>query len=126
MKQLFTLFLLLCLGTGVALAQKSFIKPLRFKKGTNGAMVQGVFAKGDEVHTYEIGAKAGQRMMVQLTGSHKEIVFTLGQFEQDPLVNGEAKSATVDLPETVTYFLSVSSNAYPLKKGNYKMKVTIL
>lgn len=99
----------LALG-GTAPARAQMVADVQFQKGNFGTMVNGTIV-GDEYFDYRLGAKAGQKMFVELTvdgtNGNGTIYFNILPPGSDgyAIYNGsmDGNSTTVELPEDGTY-----------------------
>ena len=114
------LVLSLTLMLATSLAQDSSVRRVKFQRGRSSALVKGTVRCGSTV-TYVIGAKAGQKMRLHISG---RAVFRLSTPGGDPLQGGKTvSSATEDLDETGDYKVAVE--CWKQNSASYSLEVVI-
>jgi hypothetical protein len=113
------------LSVNVTFAQKD--KRIRFAKGSNSGIVKGVISKLNSGETYLIGAKTGQKMLLEFDaiGSAMPVimVYPPGKTSEDSKIldEGSGGEYEVDLKTSGDYSLFIGCG----RKCTYTLKVTI-
>lgn len=94
---------------------------VQFSRGSSSATVQGKvsIALPDQ---YQVGARAGQVMSVQLTSPQKSVRFLVMSPKSTNLLADNARTWTGTLPETGDYHIIVDGDE---RGGTYSMTITI-
>jgi hypothetical protein len=126
MKKITAAFILalLLLGATEARAQCAGPKRVTFQRGTTTAILKGAVGASKAV-CYQIRARAGQRMIVQLTSPTRRARFTVipDGYDVEPLAGAQDVTSWQGvLDETSDYTISVSA---PRAGDTYTLEVTI-
>ncbi|MFO1519058.1 MAG: hypothetical protein U1F57_05280 [bacterium] len=102
-------------------AQTDSVRRLKFQRGHSSAVVRGNLSC-DQTVTYLVGAKAGQKMSVHLSG--KGAAYRLGTPNGGALQGGKAVNrSTDDLDESGDYKISVE--CWKQAASSYELEVVI-
>jgi hypothetical protein len=116
---------LLLLATCALAAQQGLTKRVRFARGRTTATLKNSVVRGTQ-DRYTLGARAGQKMSVQLTSVERNAVFNIYTPDGGTLEGaGEGQDATDwsgELPSSGDYVIEVGGT-----RGNatYTLKVTV-
>ena len=118
-------FALLLVATGALAVQKGLTKRVRFPRGHTTATLKNSVVRGTR-DRYTLGARAGQKMSIQITSIEKNAVFTIYTPDGGTLEGaGEGEDASRwsgALPTSGDYVIEVGGT-----RGNatYTLKVTV-
>jgi|ERR1051326_4726775 hypothetical protein len=115
-----TLAFSLALMLTTSLAQDSSVRRVKFQRGRSSALVKGTVRCGSTI-TYLIGAKAGQKIRLHISG---RAAFRLSAPGGDPLQGGKAVSkAAEELDETGDYKVAVG--CWKQISASYSLEVIV-
>ncbi|MGH9842876.1 MAG: hypothetical protein ACREEM_29410 [Blastocatellia bacterium] len=115
---LFAMLIILMMAT--SFAQDTTARRVKFQRGRSSALVNGTVKCGSTV-TYLIGAKAGQKMKLHISG---RATFKLSTPTGEPLQGGKAVSnATEELEENGDYKVEVE--CWKQSSASYSLEVII-
>lgn len=124
------LLMLVVFGCATAVAAQNMsgsvvTKEVRFAKGKHEAVVQGN-AKYGMSYVYNLGAKAGQTIDVELVGKNAELIFSLiAPPPNDDVISSMVKTFNGDLPSNGKYMIVVVMNDENAKNVPFTLKVKI-
>jgi type II secretory pathway pseudopilin PulG len=115
---------ILILGTLTLTFGEGVRKRIRFAKGRNSTVINNAVLRED-VDQYIVGAKAGQKMKVQITSVESNASFEISKPRQGGFLPGagfedDARTWSGELPETGDYTIEVAPT-----RGNATYRLTV-